>query len=244
VSGRPTRHIVDDVNHDELIGAPGGGVPEAPQDDTTFGRLNRGWTRVLSLGGGELSGPLNLPNGSAANPSLQLGAADGTGLSRAGNAIVMSVGGSTIFGTFAGSAQFYGQLSMLNNRLTQVANPTAAGDALNLRTGDERYAPGPWQDFVPDPGWTSVLRYRLVAEGMQIEGAVEGALPANATGRIGIFPAGYRPARRQFLMGTVSVGLSVGWGTSYIEADGQMFTYWSIAGGASFIALNGVVAMD
>ena len=36
----------------------------------------------LPLMGGALTGPLNLPNGTLAIPSLQLGANDGTGLSR------------------------------------------------------------------------------------------------------------------------------------------------------------------
>jgi hypothetical protein len=244
VSGRPTRHIVDHLNHDDLIGASDGGVPEAPQDDTTFGRLNRGWTRVLPLSGGELSGPLNLPNGTLAAPALQLGAADGTGFNRTVNALSVGVQGAMAASFFNNASQFYGAVFMLGNRIQQVADAVAAADALNLRTADARYAPGPWQDFVPDPGWTSFLRYRLVAEGMQIEGAVEGALPANATGRLGILPAGYRPVRRQFLLGTVSVGLSIGWGTVYIESDGQMWTYWSIAGAGSYIAVSSVVAMD
>jgi hypothetical protein len=48
-------------------------------------------------------GPIKSGTGTVANPSLQLGASDGTGLSRSANAIVMSVQGATIFGTFAGA---------------------------------------------------------------------------------------------------------------------------------------------
>jgi hypothetical protein len=219
------RRIIDDLNHGDIIGGPGGGP-------------------FLPLVGGELSGPLSLPNGSVANPALQLGASDGTGLSRSVNAVVLSVQGATVLGTFAASAQFYTPLSMLNNRLTQVGDATAAGDALNRRTGDTRYAPGAWQDFVPDPGWTSVLRYRLTPLGMQLEGAAQGAVPANATARIGVLPPGYRPARRQFLPGVVSVGLSFGFGLIFVDDTGELSTWWSIAGANSYIALNGVVAMD
>jgi Chaperone of endosialidase len=36
----------------------GGGIPEAPADGTTYGRNNGGWTNVLRLTGGTLTGPL------------------------------------------------------------------------------------------------------------------------------------------------------------------------------------------
>jgi hypothetical protein len=244
MSGRPVRHVVDDVNHDELIGAPGGGVPEAPQDDTVFGRANRAWTRVLPLGGGELSGPLNLPNGTLAAPSLQFGAADGTGFNRSGNALSVGVQGSMAASFFNNAAQFYGSVFMLGNRLQQVADPTTAGDALNLRTGDARYAPGPWQSFEADPGWTTTLRYRRVAGGLQLDGTAAGALTANAKARIGVLPASYQPAYQSHLAGVVVVGLAYGTGMVEIDPDGQVWTYWSIGGTGSLISLSGVVAMD
>jgi hypothetical protein len=115
---------------------------EAPADGQVYGRRGStvSWQAVLPLTGGTLTGPLVVPNGTAAAPGVQFGAADGTGISRASNALVFSVQGSTILGTFAGSAQFYGQLSMLNNKITQLADPTTGTDALNLRYADGRYA--------------------------------------------------------------------------------------------------------
>jgi hypothetical protein len=131
----------------------------------------------LPLTGGALTGPLQLPNGTVAAPALQLGAADGTGLSRSANAIVMSVQGSTIFGTFAGAAQFYGTLSMLNNRITQVADATAATDGLNMRTGDARYLTQAQGD----------ARYLLLTGGtltgaLTIQSATDSALYVTGTG--------------------------------------------------------------
>ena len=115
---------------------------EAPADGQIYGRRGStaSWQAVLPLTGGTLSGPLVVPNGTIASPGLQLGAADGTGISRASNALVFSVQGSTILGTFAGAAQFYGPLAMLGNKITQLADATAASDALNLRVADGRYA--------------------------------------------------------------------------------------------------------
>jgi hypothetical protein len=115
---------------------------EAPADGQVYGRRGStvSWQAVLPITGGTLSGPLVVPNGTIAAPGLQLGAADGTGISRAANALVFSVQGSTIFGTFAGAAQFYGPLAMLGNKITQLADATAATDALNMRVADGRYA--------------------------------------------------------------------------------------------------------
>lgn len=88
-----------------------------------------------------LQGNVLLPSGTLATPPLQFGAADGTGISRSANALVVGVQNTMVLGMFAGSSQFYSPLSMLNNKITQLADATAAGDALNMRTGDARYAP-------------------------------------------------------------------------------------------------------
>lgn len=42
-------------------GGGGGGIPEAPFDDSTYGRRNQAWTRVLPLAGGTVTGPITLP---------------------------------------------------------------------------------------------------------------------------------------------------------------------------------------
>jgi hypothetical protein len=96
---------------------------------------------VLPLSGGTLSGALGLPNGALAAPSLKFGAADGTGLNRSANTLSISIQGTMSASFFAGSMQSYGQLYMLGNKIVQVADATAAADALNMRTGDARYAP-------------------------------------------------------------------------------------------------------
>jgi hypothetical protein len=93
----------------------------------------------LPLIGGTLTGPLQVPNGTLAIPSLQIGAADGTGFNRSANTLSVSIQGTLSASFFAGSMQTYGQLYMLGNKIVQVADATAAADALNLRTGDARY---------------------------------------------------------------------------------------------------------
>ena len=54
---------------------------------------------------------------------------------------MISAQGTLVGSFFPNAVQFNQTMFMLNNRIQQVADPTAAGDALNLRTGDLRYAP-------------------------------------------------------------------------------------------------------
>ncbi len=108
----------------------------------------------LPLSGGQLSGVLGLPNGTLAAPSLAIGAVDGTGLSRNVNALVVGVQNTLVLGMFAGNSQFYTPLSMLNNKITQLADATAAGDALNQRSGDARYTLASTGPFLPLSGGT------------------------------------------------------------------------------------------
>jgi hypothetical protein len=92
--------------------------------------------------GDTMSGPLNVPDGTVTVPGLGLGAADGTGLSRSLSAILLCVQGAPLVAFSAGAipaVQFYQPLFVLNNRIQQIGDATAAGDALNLRTGDARY---------------------------------------------------------------------------------------------------------
>lgn len=48
---------------------PGGGIPEAPINGVTYGRLNGGWTPVLPLAGGTMTGPLILAPGTPTDPN-------------------------------------------------------------------------------------------------------------------------------------------------------------------------------
>jgi hypothetical protein len=123
------------------------GDPVMPLDAATMDFVERSIADALTaeladylpLTGGALSGPLRVPNGTMGVPGLGLGIADGTGLSRSGNAMLLGVQSSFVLALFAGASQFYCSLSMLNNSITQLADATNPGDALNLRTADARY---------------------------------------------------------------------------------------------------------
>jgi hypothetical protein len=47
----------------------GSGIPDAPINGITYGRLNGAWTPVLPLSGGTMSGPIILPPGTPTNPN-------------------------------------------------------------------------------------------------------------------------------------------------------------------------------
>jgi len=103
----------------------------------------------------------------------------------------------------------------------------------------------PWEDFPADPGWTSSLRIRRLPGGVQMVGSIIGPLPANQRFRIGTLPVGYRPERSVIAVGTVIVGQQIGFGTVDVTApDGQTWTWWSIAGDGSLIALSIVFPLD
>ena len=46
-----------------------GGIPDAPINGITYGRLNGAWTPVLPLSGGTMTGPIILPPGLPSNPN-------------------------------------------------------------------------------------------------------------------------------------------------------------------------------
>ena len=122
--------------------------------DTLDSALATSGGLFLPLSGGVLSGPLRVPTGTLAAPSLAFGAADGTGISRNVNAMVVGVQNTMVLGMFAGSAQFYSPLIMLNNKITQLADATAAGDAMNQRSSDARYTLASAGPFLPLSGGT------------------------------------------------------------------------------------------
>jgi hypothetical protein len=124
------------------------GYPWSTGDELLAADLNAaiassaGSNTVLKTGD-TMTGPLQVPVGTTIAPGLGLGAADGTGISRSANAVVISAQGTLIGAFIAGSpaaAQFYTPIFMLNNRIQQLGDATAAADALNMRTGDARYA--------------------------------------------------------------------------------------------------------
>jgi len=97
--------------------APGGGFTQADADQL-----------YLSLGGGALAGPLQVPNGALTAPALQIGAPT-TGFFGAGGAIIVDIAGNLIWQWTGTIAMSNVPISMINNRITQLGDPTAAGDA-------------------------------------------------------------------------------------------------------------------
>ncbi len=51
-------------------GTPGTGFPDSPSDGSGYGRLNAAWAKVVKLTGDTMTGPLILPNGTAAAPGF------------------------------------------------------------------------------------------------------------------------------------------------------------------------------
>jgi hypothetical protein len=152
---------------------------------------------------------------------------------------VGGVQGSALLAMFASGAQFYLPLNMLNNRITTIADATAAQDALNLRTGDARYVPlagVPWTAFPIDSGWTSVtLRYRVTGTSLQLDGSASGPLGANARARLGVLPSTAWPASMHRVPAVVMVGTPANVGAAMVEvgADGQVWTQWTIGDSAN-----------
>lgn len=155
-----TKRYVDSV--------PGNFV-DAPYTGSYYARQFGAWQPVMGLEGGVVTGYLQVPPGATTNPSMQVGAG-GTGLSGAANGslLALSVQGTLRAAYFAigsSAAQFYGDVSLLNNRITQVADPTAGADALNLRTADARYAAtAPAGGYLPAAGGTMAGRLILAGD--------------------------------------------------------------------------------
>lgn len=92
---------------------------------------------------------------------------------------------------------------------------------------------GAWIPFDADPGWNSTLRLRRIPQGVQLEGAARGPLPANALGRIGVLPPGFRPTHDVYAPVVVVVNLAYGSGFIQVTSGGGVFTQWSIEGTAT-----------
>ena len=110
---------------------------------------------------------------------------------------------------------------------------------------------GPWQDFVGEQGWNSLLRYRLTPSGVQLEGAMQptSGMSANTDTLMGTLPAGYRPQRRQWLAATLvfsSPPIRYVFASVWSEAtNGQLFTWWPEgSGGGSYVAVSGVLTLE
>jgi hypothetical protein len=108
--------------------------------DLNYAIANPGGVPGLPLTGGTLTGPLQVPTGANNNISLQIGDAT-AGLYRLGGVLMVSIANTPVAGF---DAQGFFPVQSLNMRSMSIANmgdATAATDALNMRTGDARYAP-------------------------------------------------------------------------------------------------------
>jgi hypothetical protein len=171
-----------------------------------------------------------------------------TGFYRNGTITYLIASGGFSMAWHPNGIQLWGPLNMGNQRINAVGDPVANTDALNLRTAEARYLPGPWFDFIPDPGWlSSTIRYRLVGlTSLQIVGDIQAPLPAGARARMGVLPEGARPARNYRTAGICSSGVNFGWAMFEISPTGEIWVVWSIgdppANGAG--SINAIIPMD
>jgi hypothetical protein len=96
----------------------------------------------LDKAGGQMTGPLiSRDGGSAANPGIAIGD-NSTGFYRGGgNLLVTTVSGQIAMQLQPTLAAFFVPVNFTSKPLNGVGDPVLADDALNLRTGDARYAP-------------------------------------------------------------------------------------------------------
>jgi hypothetical protein len=110
----------------------------------------------LSRAGGQMTGPLiTRDGGSATNPGLAIGE-NSTGFYRTGSGqslLVTTVSGVIVMQLQPTVSAFFTSCNFTNKPINGVGDPVLVDDALNLRTGDARYAPaGSGGDFLPLTG--------------------------------------------------------------------------------------------
>jgi hypothetical protein len=110
----------------------------------------------LDKSGGQMTGPLiTRDGGSLTNPGLAIGD-NSTGFYRTGgNLLVTTVSGVGVMQIQPTLAAFFISVNFTGKPLNSVGDPVLVDDALNLRTGDARYAPiGGGGNFLPISGGT------------------------------------------------------------------------------------------
>jgi hypothetical protein len=171
-----------------------------------------------------------------------------TGFYRQGAITYLRVSGAFSMAWYPDAVVSWAPLNMGGQKINTLADPEAATDAVNLRTAEARYLPGPWFNFVPDPGWESnTIRYRLVGlTSLQIVGDIQAPLPANARARVGVLPEGARPSRNYRTPGICSSALLFGWALFELGPDGQLWTNWSLGDppNNSVGSINAIIPMD
>lgn len=127
-------------------------------------------TRALGVqkAGDAMSGPLQLPLGTLAAPSLMFGS-NAVGLMAAAGALIVDLGGAVAWQWTTALTMSTAPLSMVNNRILNLAAPTAASDATTKQYVDNVFAPsievnlgadivvpasGAWVDLTPPGGLT------------------------------------------------------------------------------------------
>jgi hypothetical protein len=106
----------------------------------------------LDKAGGQMTGPLiTRDGGSATNPGLAVGD-NSTGFYRSGNLLITTVSGVIVMQIQPTLTAFFISVNFTGKPLNAVGDPVLADDALNLRTGDARYAPIGGGDFLPLSG--------------------------------------------------------------------------------------------
>jgi hypothetical protein len=145
-------------------------VPEVPVGQAIYGRSRSGgatgWTDLtgvyapagnyLDKAGGQMTGPLiTRDGGSLTNPGLAVGD-NSTGFYRTGgNLLVTTVGGVGVTQISGLIAAYFVPVNFTGKPLGSVGDPVLVDDALNLRTGDARYARvGSGNEFLPLSGGT------------------------------------------------------------------------------------------
>jgi hypothetical protein len=110
----------------------------------------------LSRAGGQMAGPLiTRDGGSAANPGIGIGE-NSTGFYRTGGGtslLVTTVSGVIVMQLQPTVSAFFTSCNFTGKPINGVGDPILVDDALNLRTGDRRYAPiAAAGDFLPLTG--------------------------------------------------------------------------------------------
>jgi hypothetical protein len=113
-------------------------------------------SNYLDKAGGQMSGPLiSMMGGSPTNPGIAIGD-NSTGFYRSGNLLITTVSGQIVMQIQPTVTAFFISVNLTGKPLNAVGDPVLPDDALNLRTGDARYAPigGGGGGFLPLSGGT------------------------------------------------------------------------------------------
>jgi hypothetical protein len=209
----------------------------------------------LDKAGGQMIGPLiTRDGGNATNPGLAIGE-NSTGFYRSGGTgslLVTSVGGVVTMQTQPAVTAFFVPVNFTNKPLNAVGDPVIDTDALNLRTGDARYAPvGSGSEslrakpvvyniaadvVIPGSGeWTLIATVPITLPSrpgvasllmVSVNCNLKGVINVNGIGvRIPISPT---PEQRLFGFGANATDPSVGFSINFFVTSGAGATAFSI----------------